>query len=303
MRRFILTIALLPLLLLLSCSGKEERRSGIFLDQLQPRDSVLIGDQLSYGFALNDIGADAELVLPSWEGELVPGVEIVKPWRVDTLGLRKGRKGKPARLDLEASVVLTSFEEGLYELPPVSARLRYPDGVVDSRDFESLFLDVKTMPVDTASFVVHEIKGQIRYPLTFRELLPWLAGALAFSALVAGLVVLLELDALRGQEHWAPERQKQFWSSVTDILREYIASRYGVPAPEMTSREIMEALCSLNVEESLREGLDRLFGTADYVKFAKHTAPSEDNASAVPMAVRFVTETYREEIEQEKKEA
>ena len=135
MRRFILTIALL----LLSCSGKEERRSGIFLDQLQPRDSVLIGDQLSYGFALNDIGADAELVLPSWEGELVPGVEIVKPWRVDTLGLRKGRKGKPARLDLEASVVLTSFEEGLYELPPVSARLRYPDGVVDSRDFESMF--------------------------------------------------------------------------------------------------------------------------------------------------------------------
>ena len=327
MRRFILTIALLPLLLLLSCSGKEERRSGIFLDQLQPRDSVLIGDQLSYGFALNDIGADAELVLPSWEGELVPGVEIVKPWRVDTLGLRKGRKGKPARLDLEASVVLTSFEEGLYELPPVSARLRYPDGVVDSRDFESLFLDVKTMPVDTASFVVHEIKGQIRYPLTFRELLPWLSGGLAFSALVAGLVVLLvymvrrrrgkggessepahivalrKLDALRGQEHWAPERQKQFWSSVTDILREYIASRYGVPAPEMTSREIMEALCSLNVEESLREGLGRLFGTADYVKFAKHTAPSEDNASAVPMAVRFVTETYREEIEQEKKEA
>ena len=73
MRRFILTIALLPLLLLLSCSGKEERRSGIFLDQLQPRDSVLIGDQLSYGFALNDIGADAELVLPSWEGKLVPG--------------------------------------------------------------------------------------------------------------------------------------------------------------------------------------------------------------------------------------
>ena len=228
MRRFILTIALLPLLLLLSCSGKEERRSGIFLDQLQPRGSVLIGDQLSYGFALNDIGADAELVLPSWEGELVPGVEIVKPWRVDTLGLRKGRKGKPARLDLEASVVLTSFEEGLYELPPVSARLRYPDGVVDSRDFESLFLDVKTMPVDTASFVVHEIKGQIRYPLTFRELLPWLAGGLAFSALVAGLVVLLvymvrrrrgkggessepahivalrKLYALRGQEHWAP---------------------------------------------------------------------------------------------------
>ena len=119
----------------------------------------------------------------------------------------------------------------------------------------------------------------------------------------AHIVALRKLDALRGQEHWAPERQKQFWSSVTDILREYIASRYGVPAPEMTSREIMEALCSLNVGESLGEGLDRLFGTAGYVKFAKHTAPSEDNASAVPMAVRFVTETYREEIEQEKKEA
>ena len=106
---------------------------------------MLIGDQLSYGFALNDIGADAELVLPSWEWELVPGVEIVKPWRVVTLGRRKGRKGKPARLDPEASVVLTSFEEGLYELPPVSARLRYPDGWWTAA-FREPVPDVKTLP-------------------------------------------------------------------------------------------------------------------------------------------------------------
>lgn len=324
-KRYILTIAL-PALLLLSCSGKEEGRSGMFLDRLQPRDSVLIGDQLSYGFALKDVDADAELVLPSWEGELVPGVEVVKPWCVDTLDFRKGRKGKSARIDLEASVVLTSFEEGLYELPPINAMLRYPDGVVDKLDFESEFLDVKTMPVDTATFTVHEIKGQIRYPVTFREVLPWLLGGLGLSALVAGLIVLTvflvkrrrgkgsesaepahivalrKLDALRGQEHWAPEKQKQFWSAVTDILREYIASRYGVSAPEMTSREIMEALEKIGVEEPLREGLDRLFSTADYVKFAKHTAAAEDNASAVPVAVRFVTETYRAEIEQDKKE-
>jgi hypothetical protein len=40
-----------------------------------------------------------------------------------------------------------------------------------------------------------------------------------------------------------------------------------------------------------------LFERADFVKFAKFIATDEENASALPVAVRFVTETYQAELE------
>ena len=40
---------------------------------------------------------------------------------------------------------------------------------------------------------------------------------------------------------------------------------------------------------------------ADYVKFAKHVASQEENARALPTAVRFVTSTYQTVLEEEQK--
>ena len=47
----------------------------------------------------------------------------------------------------------------------------------------------------------------------------------------------------------------------------------------------------------LLEELKELFERADFVKFAKFTADDEDNAKALPVAVRFVTSTYQAELE------
>ena len=45
-----------------------------------------------------------------------------------------------------------------------------------------------------------------------------------------------------------------------------------------------------------------MFECADFVKFAKHVASPEDNARALPTAVRFVTSTYQTALEEEPKE-
>ena len=42
-----------------------------------------------------------------------------------------------------------------------------------------------------------------------------------------------------------------------------------------------------------------LFERADFVKFAKFTASEEENAAALPVAVRFVTSTYQTDVEEE----
>ena len=50
------------------------------------------------------------------------------------------------------------------------------------------------------------------------------------------------------------------------------------------------------------EKTKELFATADFVKFAKHTATDQENENAIPTAIRFVNQTYMQEIEKEEEE-
>ena len=164
-----------------------------------------------------------------------------------------------------------------------------------------------------------DIKGQIRYPLTFREVLPYILGGQLAAVLIilavclilmarkkkgyeeahrdpAHIVALRKLDGFRGDRLWVPEKQKTFYSGVTDALREYIVARYGISAMEMTTKEIFDDLKGTDVPPELFAELKSLFERADYVKFAKYVATEAENASAVPLAVRFVTTTYQTEV-------
>ena len=176
------------------------------------------------------------------------------------------------------------------------------------------------MPVDTATFVPHDIKGQIRYPVTVEEVLPWIGAFWILAVIIIvtvclviihkrkddpeyvrkdppHIVALRELDKFRGNKMWAPEKQKAFYSGVTDALREYMDARYGVPAMEMTTAEIFDDMKSKEVPAELLADAKELFERADFVKFAKYVASEEDNASVLPLAVRFVTETYQADVE------
>ena len=95
---------------------------------------------------------------------------------------------------------------------------------------------------------------------------------------------------------WAADKQKAFYSGVTDALREYISARYGISAMEMTTAEIFRDMKSTDAPEDLLKEMKELFERADFVKFAKFVASDEENASVLPVAVRFVTETYQTEI-------
>ena len=145
--------------------------SGSFLSPLQERDSVLIADQLRYGFRLEGVEEGTGFAFPDYSKGFRDSVEVVSPWVLDTLDFRKGRKGAPGVFTLEGSVVITSFDEGKYMLPPISVLRHGVSGDVDTLVFNPQVLEVKTIPVDTATFEIHDIKGQIRYPLTFREFL------------------------------------------------------------------------------------------------------------------------------------
>lgn len=295
---------------------------GVFLAPRTQRDSVLIGDQLMYGVELRLVEEGTEFAFPQWQNDPRGGITAVSPWLIDTVKVTKQKKGMPRLLDIKAGLVITSFDEGLYDLPQIILQRRSGEGVVDTLYYEPVRVEFKTMPVDTATFVPHDIKGQIRYPVTAGEVLPWaVAGQWAVVLIILGvclymmfrkkgeifvrpkepahIVALRELDKYRGKEMWAPDKQKAFYSGVTDALREYISERYDIGAMEMTTSELFEDMKKTDVPEELQAKVRQLFELADFVKFAKFVASDEENAAALPLAVAFVTQTYQTLVESE----
>ena len=291
-----------------------------FLQPLQERDSVLIADQLIYGISLDGVESGTQFRFPEFRQEKGDAVMILTQWQIDTVKVHRQKKGRPDLLDIKAGIVITSFEEGEYGLPPIAVERISGSMVVDTLVFTPQRLTVKTMPVDTATFEVHDIKGQIRYPLTFMEVLPYLVAGLLLAGLAAlavylvkryrrkaygedmrrdpaHIIALRKLDKYRGDKLWAAEKQKGFYSGVTDALREYVVARYGISAMEMTTKEIFDDLKGTDIPEDIYAELKSLFERSDYVKFAKYVATNDENASVVPLAVRFVTTTYQADVE------
>ena len=305
-----------------SCGGRDvENTSPVrsFLQPLQERDSVLIADQLLYGFELDGVTEGTRLIPTEIADSLDQNILSLSPWILDTVKVIRNGKENPRTLDIKGSVRIAPFLEGEYELPPIELRRLAPDGTEDTLVFDPLRLEVKTMPVDTATFEIHDIKGQVRYPVTFAEVFPWVLLYWVLAVIIiltvclvmirrrksdpeyvrkdpAHIVALRQLDSYRGSSLWAPEKQKAFYSGVTDTLRAYMAERFGFGAMEMTTAEIFDEMKDKDAPEKVVGEVKELFERADFVKFAKYVASDDENA------VRFVTETYQAEVENEVKD-
>ena len=313
-------LLLLPVLLAIPAAASAEGRripaGKAFMEQLQPRDSVLIADQLRYGVELKDIEEGTPLSLPEFKQEESTPLRIISGWQLDSTRVSR-RKESPARYDIKASLILTTYLGGTYALPDIPVLV---DG--DTLVFQAAApLEVTELPVDMETFEPNDIKGQVKVPYTLMEIFPWALGIWVVLLVIAGLTAWLlgrkkaeeailhtdpphiralrKLEKYRGSEFWQPARQKGFYSGVTDALREYIAARYGIGAMEMTTAEIFDSLKGTDLPEELRTEMKDLFERADFVKFAKFTASDEDNAQVLPQAVRFVTTTYQAELEEE----
>ena len=90
-------------------SGKRIPVEGAFLIPIEERDSVLIADQLVYGFELKGVEEGTLLAFPKWENDERGGVQAVSSWTVDTLKVSKSRKGMPRMLDIRAGFTITSM--------------------------------------------------------------------------------------------------------------------------------------------------------------------------------------------------
>lgn len=275
-------------------------------------DSIGIGDRFDY---VIEVEKDLVQVVQFPAFEPKDGkIELVREQPVDTL-VREGR-----RMKLRKRYTLAAFEEGRYNLG--RAEVLYADkNIVDTLSGgDSLRLEVTTFRIDSTSQSIYDIKAQKTLPFRFAEiggyvkwavfaLLVLLAAAYALRRWLTArgrgfgdlfrtapplpphVAAIRALEALHNQKLWQNNRHKQYYSGLTDILRTYIAGRWGIGAMEMTSDEIIEAMRGVELPDKASMDLTAILRDADLVKFAKDTPGAEQNEADYLKAYYFVEET------------
>lgn len=234
-----------------------------------------------------------------------PGTEVrgLDPARLDGMngfellnGNRLSTVAERPELLLQQRFLITSFDTGYALIPPLPYVFQRPDGSVDTAFTNDVRLRILGIPVDEDSELM-PIKPIIDEPLTWEDFW-WLylagaagAGGYAFllwrrrqnaapppppPPLPADAVAIRALDELEQRRLWQQGQTKPYYTRLTAILRDYLRGRFDIPAPEMTSYQIVNALAQLDeLSYEQREELGELLQLSDLVKFAKAT-PAED---------------------------
>ena len=103
---------------------------------------------------------------------------------------------------------------------------------------------------------------------------------------------LLQLDLLQSDGLIDKNEIHAYYIRLSDIVRQYIESRFGLMAPEQTTEEFLRELqrdTALNVGH--KELLASFLRASDMVKFALHRPSPGDCEEAFNSAGAFVRET------------
>lgn len=283
-------------------------------------DSILIGDHVSLRI---EVRKDMMQVVdfPVFDREQ-QGVKVIKDLPPDTVET-DGR-----RQTIIKEYVLTSFHAGNYNMRGLKV-LYLDKNITDTIALGDLDLQVVTFDVDTVNTTIYDIKPPLGAPVMVDEFKGYVLGAIFAGAVLAALTWVIAnalsrrrkkgeedgkpkskipphvraiagLERLHNQKLWQNGRHKQYYTLLTDIVREYLEGRYGIGAMEMTSDEIIGAVSPLPLADKDFDALKEMLRTADLVKFAKFVPAADYNEKAYYDAYSFVEDTKEvaEEIKQ-----
>ena len=325
---------LLPLFLLISITHQSFAQRASVQASVQPAE-IQIGEQALIN--LKVIAPKDKIVqFPVYQKEIIPGLEVLTMLPPDTViennvatmnfkyvvtSFDSTLYYIPNMPVFDGTDTLYSNSFGLKVTSPVlkDSTVAYLEkmntGQTDSIDFRQLQLnDIK--PVQKPAFVWTDYLWIL-----------WIVLGIILLLLLIGLVIVLvlrkknkgyfftppqvlpphvralqELDKLKAGKIWQQDREKEYYTKITDILRIYMFERYRINAMEMTSGEILAEIRKRLEEDSVYNNLVQILSVADRVKFAKHKPYMDENDLSLINAYFFVNQTREPDPIPDKKE-
>lgn len=248
--------------------------------------NIRIGEQFQYKITVDET---ENVIIPKLDK--MKGLEVVSEDKIDTI-----------KNSLIKKYILTGFDSGAYYIPQQQIFIKNQAYLTDS-----LLINVATVAIDTTKikkFPIKGIKGEPYQIDDFKQYLWWLLGILLLIGLLLYLFVfrkkkveeekvivpalapyeeaLQKLHQLDEKLLWQNNKVKQYYSELTEILRNYIGRDVEIPTLELTSNEIVDLVRVQNDSKKLGlpketiNNISKLLRNADMVKFAKSKPMSNE---------------------------
>ena len=234
---------------------------------------------------------------PNFNDTLVKGLEIVQS-DFDTLSE-----------EIIQKIIITSWDSGSYYIPPVKFSA--------TSKSNALIISVLLPNID-ANSELKDIKGPLDDNIGWSDIWPWLVLTLLILLSIfiykkyfnkkkktvvvkkniqtpAHILALNSLKKLENKKLIDKKDIKEYYSSISEIIRRYIENRFNFPALELTTYEILNIITAIiKKEESI--SLKNILEISDLVKFAKKIPDLNENIKNLNLATDFVKKTKKEII-------
>lgn len=278
---------------------------------------IMIGDQVKLNLEVTH-DPTQKVKFPAIK-DSIHKIEILSKSKIDTV------KAENSGLIIEKQQwVITAFDSGYFPIPPLRFVLNNDTNKIT--ETEALLLSVAAPKVDTTQ-AIKEIKKPMEAPFSWKDFLPWIISVWLVIGLILGIyfylknrkkpvevqeelipsrpaheIALEELKKLEEEKLWQTRENgvKIYYIRLSDIVRTYIEQRFGIPAMELTTDEIIESFNRIPVKEELKYKLKQLLQLSDLVKFAKVLPLPNEHELSLQNSYDFVKETIP--VENEKRD-
>lgn len=243
---------------------------------------------------------------PIFNDTITKSIEILSKSSIDTIQAESGKKV------LRQVLNITSFDTGFIVLPPLVFQSTNAAGQNLETSTQPILFQVYKLRVDESADI-KDIKPVLKAPVSLKELLPWIIGILILliatwliyrylknrpvktmeepvkiSKTPAWEIAIQKLDALKAEQLWQKGDIKEYYTRLTDILREYFDMKFEVGAAEMTSSEIMLSMKNHIHDANALNSLQTVLFLADMAKFAKAKPDMNENEQSIHYAYSII---------------
>ena len=255
---------------------------------------------------------------PNFKNPQIAPNLVISHANIDTAGQQKFTK-------LTLNLTIIPFDDTTFQIPSFPIIIGNSIYKTDSLTLTVLPIEkdsTQLAKIDTNQLIkIFDVTKPLNAPLTLKELWLrfryWLLGLLILILLaLAGYYIykrlkqakqnkqepeqqlephelaLKRLEQLRERKLYQQGKYKEFYSELSEILRQYVEQRYHINALELTTSELEMLLKNAQLfDQELYQGYIRVLKNADLVKFAKYIPHSTVCKTDLDFAFEFIEKT------------
>jgi hypothetical protein len=322
-RKIFLPVFLLYLFLINCCSHVEDRQANKGNDKTPlpsievkaevDRTTAAISEPITFTLsALYKPGIKVKLPEP---GSTIAGLRVIdfgEKLRDEADNLINNKKWYKLQADIEGTYIIPSMDVSYMDNGTTEQKLKTPQ----------IFLKIKSALPESEKNALKDIIEIKPLQKADRNLTPLIIIGITVLIAITGIMCVFlyfkkkknkneiqkpaHVIALEALENLQKERlidkgvAREHYFKLSDIFRRYIENRFGIPAVERTSQELIPEIFKLDeFRETVRSNTKEFLFHSDMVKFAKHSPSREEVDKDHNEILTVINETKEEDENQQ----